>query len=60
MLLAEIGYLIQTEHLVFNTPDRAAVTERNYRVTMLFRYEEGSWRIIHRQADAQTVKAPPR
>lgn len=55
-----IGYLIQTEHVVFNTPDRAEVTERNYRVTMLFRYEEGSWRIIHRHADAQTVKAPPR
>ncbi len=55
-----IGYLIQTEHLVFNTPDRAAVAERTYRVTMLFRREERAWRIIHRHADSQTVKEQPR
>ena len=55
----DVGYLVQTEHVVFNTPD-AVDTERNYRVTMLFRKENGDWRIIHRHADSQTKKEAPK
>jgi len=54
-----LGYLIQNERLVFTTPQNQAA-ERSYRVTMLFRREQGAWRIIHRHADAQTVKDQPR
>jgi hypothetical protein len=55
-----IGYLVQTEHLMFNAPGQAKPIERNYRVTMLFRREQGMWRIIHRHADSQNDKAAPR
>jgi len=55
----DVGYLVQTEHVVFKTPD-ALDAERNYRVTMLFRKENGDWRIIHRHADAQTAKQAPK
>ncbi len=56
----DIGYLIQVERLTFNTPGQAAPVERTYRVSMLFRREHGDWRIIHRHADSQTEKAPPK
>lgn len=55
-----LGYLVQTEHLTFNTPGKAERLERDYRVTMLFRREEGKWRIIHRHADSQNEKAAPK
>jgi len=55
----DVGYLVQTEHVVFNTRD-ALDAERNYRVTMLFRKENGDWRIIHRHADSQTKKEAPK
>ena len=55
-----IGYLVQIEHLRFNTPGHAGTVERSYRVTMLFRREQNTWRIIHRHADSQNDKAAPR
>ncbi len=54
-----LGYVVQTEHLIFQTPS-GATAERNYRVTMLFRKENGAWRIIHRHADSQASKESPR
>ena len=55
-----IGYVVQTEHLMFNTPGRTEPVERDYRVTMLFRREQGAWRIIHRHADSKTDQTAPR
>jgi hypothetical protein len=56
----DLGYLIQAEHLHFNTPGSSAPVERVYRVTMLFRRENGQWRIIHRHADTQNAREAPR
>ena len=55
----DTGYLVQTEHLFFDTPGNARPVERTYRVTMLFRREQGRWHIIHRHADSQNQKAVP-
>ena len=55
-----LGYVVQAEHLVFHTPGQSQIVERTYRVTMLFRRENGLWRMFHRHADAQLQKAEPR
>lgn len=56
----DLGYLVQAEHLQFMTPGSSTPVERTYRVTMLFRRENGQWRVLHRHADTQTVKDTPR
>jgi hypothetical protein len=56
----DMGYLVQTEHLTFNTPGQTDPVERRYRVTMLFRREPDGWRIIHRHADSQNTQAAPK
>lgn len=52
----DVGYVVQAEHLRFRVPGAAADSTRDYRVTMIFRREAGAWRMVHRQADSQTVK----
>jgi hypothetical protein len=56
----DLAYLVQSEHLYFTASSSRARTERIYRVTMLFRLENGQWRIVHRHADSQTMKDAPR
>lgn len=56
----DLGYLVQTEHLVFTSAAQRMPVERRYRVTMLFRREGGEWHIIHRHADSQNEKIAPR
>ena len=56
----DLGYLVQMEHLDFTPTNANASVERIYRVTMVFRKEKRQWRIIHRHADTQTSKEPPR
>ena len=55
-----LGYLVQTEHLYFTSATSNTPVERRYRVTMLFRQEDGQRRIIHRHADTQNAKEAPR
>ena len=52
----DLAYLVQAEHLKYRVPGQDKDTTRDYRVTMVFRRETGGWRIVHRQADSQTVK----
>ena len=52
----DLGYVVQTEHIDYHVPGRAEESRREYRVTMIFRRESHGWRIVHRQADSQTVK----
>ena len=52
----DLGYVIQAEHLKYRAPGHTSDSTRDYRVTMIFRREAGTWRMVHRQADSQTVK----
>ncbi len=56
----DLGYVVQLEHIRFQVPGQAKESARDYRVTMLFRREPEGWRIIHRQADSNLTKQPPR
>ena len=55
----DLGYIVQMEHLRFRVPGQEKDSARDYRVTMIFRREKDGWRIVHRQADAQTTKQAP-
>ena len=54
------GYVVQLEHIRFNVPGQTTESTKDYRVTMIFRKEKGSWRIVHRQADSNMIKQPPK
>jgi ketosteroid isomerase-like protein len=56
----DLGYVVQLEHIRFRTPGQAQESRRDYRVTMVFRRESEGWRIVHRQADSQMTKQPPK
>ncbi len=56
----DLGHVVQLEHLRFKVPGQQIDTNRDYRVTMIFRREPGGWRIVHRQADSQLAKQAPR
>jgi len=48
---ADLGYVVQLEHIDYRVPGQATDSSRDYRVTMIFRHEPAGWRIVHRQAD---------
>ena len=54
-----LAYVVQAEHIRFHVPGQASESTRDYRVTMVFRREPEGWRIVHRQADVQTMKQAP-
>lgn len=55
----DLGYVVQVEHVSFHLPGQAKASTRDHRVTMVFRREAEGWRIVHRHADAQTMKQAP-
>jgi len=55
----EIGYLVQHEHIKFFSSGNTVESERNYRVTMIFKLEEGEWKLVHRHADPSMNWQPP-
>jgi ketosteroid isomerase-like protein len=56
----DFAYVVQYEHIKFHVPGQQAESQRDYRITMILRKEKGSWRIVHRQADTQTVAQVPK
>lgn len=56
----DLAYVVQLEHIEFRVPGQSTDSTRDYRVTMVFRREPEGWRLVHRQADSQTVKQAPR
>jgi len=54
----DVAYLVQLEHIVFTVPATGAEATRDFRVTMVFRRENGKWKIVHRHADGNVTKQP--
>jgi ketosteroid isomerase-like protein len=55
----KLGYVVQIERIRFQVPGEAKESGRDYRVTMLFKYESEGWKLLHRHADSQMVKQAP-
>jgi ketosteroid isomerase-like protein len=56
----EFAYTARIEHFTFRAPDRPDMMAQDLRVTVIFRHEPEGWRVVHRHADQQTTKQPPR
>jgi ketosteroid isomerase-like protein len=54
------AYMTRIEHFTFRAPDRSDMTTQDLRVTVILRHEPEGWRVVHRHADQQTTKQPPR
>jgi hypothetical protein len=52
----DLAYVVQREHIDYTPPAQQVRTTRDYRVTMVFRREAGTWRIVHRHADSATTQ----
>src|SRR5215204_2246792 len=55
---AELAYVVQLEHLEAKVGGREDITPYSLRSTMIFRPEEGGWRVVHRHADPITTAQP--
>jgi len=52
----DFASVIQYEHIAYRVPGRSDELKKDYRISMIFRYERNTgWRLVHRQADTQTV-----
>jgi ketosteroid isomerase-like protein len=54
----ELAYVVQIEHLESKVGQREDVTPYALRATMIFRPEDGTWRVVHRHADPITTPQP--
>jgi ketosteroid isomerase-like protein len=55
---AELAYVVQIEHLESKIGEREEITPYALRATMIFRPEDGSWKVVHRHADPITTPQP--
>ena len=53
-----LAYVVQIEHLESKVGEREAVTPYALRATMIFRPEDGIWKVVHRHADPITTPQP--
>jgi len=54
----ELAYVVQIEHLESKIGESEDVTPYALRATMIFRPEDGTWKIVHRHADPVTTPQP--
>ncbi len=54
----ELAYLVQVERLKAKVDGGDDIAPFALRVTMIFRPEEGTWKIVHRHADPITTAQP--
>src|SRR5215204_4030602 len=57
---AELAYVVQIERAEAKIGAREDIAPIALRATMIFRPEEGEWKIVHRHADPITTSQPPR
>jgi ketosteroid isomerase-like protein len=55
---AELAYVVQIEHLEAKVGGREEITPYALRATMIFRPEDGTWKVVHRHADPITTPQP--
>jgi hypothetical protein len=55
----ELGYVVQVERGEARLAGRAEPLRIDFRVTMVFRREDGAWRLVHRHADPLVEKHKP-
>ncbi len=51
----ELAYVVQIERAKAKIGGRADITPFALRVTIIFRPEDGTWKVVHRQADPITT-----
>jgi ketosteroid isomerase-like protein len=54
----ELAYVVEIEHARAKVGGREDVTPYDLRATMVFRPEDGVWKIMHRHADPITTTQP--
>ncbi len=54
----ELAYIVEIERAKAKVGGREDITPFALRVTMIFRPEEGTWKIVHRHADPITTPRP--
>ena len=55
---AELAYIVVIERAMAKIGAREEITPFALRVTMIFRLEEGEWKVVHRHADPITTPQP--
>src|SRR5918995_2626468 len=55
---AELAYVMQMERLEAKVGGREDITPYALRATMIFRPEDGVWKVVHRHADPVTTAQP--
>ena len=54
----ELAYVVEIERAQARLGDMEEATPVALRVTMIFRPEDGVWKVVHRHADAITTAQP--
>ncbi len=54
----ELAYVVQIERLKAKVGGREDITPYSLRSTMIFRPEDGTWKVVHRHADPITTPQP--
>ena len=55
---AELAYVVQIERAEAKIGAREDITPYAVRATMIFRPEDGEWKVVHRHADSITTAQP--
>jgi ketosteroid isomerase-like protein len=54
----ELAYVVQIEHMESKVAESEEITPYTLRATMIFRPEDGVWKVVHRHADPITTPQP--